>query len=256
MEKTVLAVSGLDPTGGAGLIADVSFMRGEKVHTLGIPTAITVQTGRKVIMVKGVPKVYLRESLAALRKTFRISGVKIGMLPSQGIARELYRFLRTEETEHVVLDPVFFSSYGYRLCPESVFAVLKKLIPLSSLVTPNGQELRQLAAIFGIKSHRKAALGRTLSLLADTPILLTGGQGKEKGTDQLFRGDQMETFPGKPVRGKNFHGSGCALSSLILVHLVKGHSLTESIRISKGKLESLFQSGFRSLDGRWFLGGR
>lgn len=252
--KAVLVLSGLDPTGGAGLLADVSIMRAEQVYALGIPTALTVQTGRKVIRTRGVSKDYFRDSLQALLETFRVSGVKIGMVPSPGIAREIFSIVRDLPLKYVVWDPVLHSTYGTPLTSDEALDVLKKILPLCTLATPNLLELKQISSLFGIRGSKKEMLGRELSQISGTSILVTGGHGKERGTDYLFHGRCMATFPGKVTQGKDFHGTGCTLSSMILAHLVKGYKLETAVKHAKKKLEKRLLEGFRSIDGRWFMG--
>ncbi|NIS75433.1 MAG: hypothetical protein GTO08_09170 [Deltaproteobacteria bacterium] len=250
-----LVLSGLDPTGGAGLLADVSIIKGEKVHAAGVPTALTVQTGKKVVSTRRIPRNFFRDSLLAQNDTFSIRGVKIGMVGSAGIVQEIYRFLRDLSPQWVVLDPVLFSSYGTPLISDGGLKLLKKIVPLCSLITPNWLELKILSSLFGIGGKKKDLLCRTLSEVSGTSVLLTGGQEKERGTDYLFHRGGMITFSGKAVRKGNFHGTGCALSSLILANLIKGHEIEKSIEVSKRKLEKHLLSGFRSSDGRWFMGG-
>lgn len=253
--KTILVLSGLDPTGGAGLLADVSVMRAEKVHPLGVPTALTVQTGSKVMYAGGIPRDYFRRSLEALLDTFTPHGVKIGMVSSPGIAREIFRFLRELQPPFVVWDPVLRSSYGTPLTPDEALRVLEKILPHCTLVTPNRQELTQLSSLLGLKGRKKESLGKQLSDISGTAILVTGGEGRKRGTDCLFHQGGMAVFPGKIKEKKDFHGTGCALSSMILARLVKGDDLQTAILYAKVKLEKGLLGGFRSLNGRWFIGG-
>ncbi|NIO16745.1 MAG: hypothetical protein GTN70_07070 [Deltaproteobacteria bacterium] len=253
--KTVLLLSGLDPTGGAGLLADVSVMKAEKVHPLGVPTALTVQTGKKVTQIERVSRDYFRRSLEALLDTFTPHGVKIGMVSSPGIAREIFRILRDLQLPFVVWDPVLHSTFGTPLTPGNALKILEKILPHCTLVTPNRRELTQLSSLLGLKGRTKESLGRQLSEKSATAILVTGGEGRQRGMDCLFHQGSMAVFPGRAIQKKDFHGTGCALSSMILARLVKGDDLQTAIVYAKEKLEEGLLGGFRSLDGRWFIGG-
>lgn len=251
--KTALVVSGFDPTGGAGLLADISIIRREGIHAAGVPTSLTVQTGKKVKSTRPISRSYLRYALQGIHETFDVWGVKIGMLGTPAIVSEMIRYLRISSLRWVVVDPVFQSSYGTQLITREGLKLFKEIMPLATLVTPNRDELKLLSSIFGIREKKREPLCHALSEISGSSILLTGGHEKERGTDYLFQGGRMTEFPGRTEKRNDFHGTGCAISSLILAHLIMGHTLTKAIKMSKMKLEKGLHSGFRSRDGRWFI---
>ncbi len=253
-DKRILVLAGLDPTGGAGLLADVSILREEGIHSLGVPTALTIQSGEKVQKVERVSARYFERALSSATTSLPPDGIKIGMIFSAPIGRATHKFLEDRRNIPAVLDPVLFASGGEPLILDETMAVLKMIIPLCNLVTPNIGELDVLAELFNVKGTGIEKRGLELSGKIDVPLLVKGGHRKgEKGVDLLFSQEKISRFHPEKVGGKDFHGTGCALSSLIAAMLVKGHSLKSAISFAKKSIEMRMAKGWKSPGGRWFL---
>jgi hydroxymethylpyrimidine/phosphomethylpyrimidine kinase len=252
--KCAMVLAGLDPTGGAGLTSDVHVIRSLGIYACGIPTSITVQTGKNVLEIRKISSSYFNASLDAILETLPVKGVKIGMIHSPGIARSILSFLKDRLPEYTVLDPVITSSGGIPLTTGSTLDLMKKIIPHCTLITPNIDELKTLSELYGIKGKWKE-LARELSRITEASVLVTGGHMKKhRGTDHLFSGGTESKIQGKFQVRRNFHGTGCLYSSAILAYLLKGYTLNRAIILSRKFVEKKVASGFPSLDGRWFLG--
>ncbi|RMG59718.1 MAG: hypothetical protein D6713_04780 [Deltaproteobacteria bacterium] len=252
MRPKALILAGLDPTGGAGIIADARVLSARGLFPLAVPTGLTVQTGKEVREVFTPPARLFSRSLQGIEETHPISGVKVGMIPSPDIAREVDDFLRRQEEIPVVFDPVLASTGGTTLTPGEARKIIPSIIRHSTLVTPNARELLEIGeemSLSGTLEEVAFAIVRETG----TPLLLTGGSGgQDAGKDLLFTTGGKKEFPGEYLEGKDFHGTGCLLSSALLSYLVDGYTLEEAVQKGKEFTLSCLKKGFLSLDGRWF----
>lgn len=209
----VLAVSGLDPSGGAGIQADIEALASMGCHAAPVITALTVQDTRNVTGYQTIGSDLLRRQIEAVLDDMPVSAVKIGMLGDAAIVRVLHDILGRQAAIPIILDPVLVAGGGGELAdPEVRDAMLELLMPLATIVTPNHRELRALAT-------RAADTGegaRRLTSSGAEYVLVTGA---DAGTDAVINHlyDQaglVEAFSWDRLPG-SFHGSGCTLASAI-----------------------------------------
>ncbi len=252
--RTVLVLAGLDPTGGAGLLSDISLLRKMGLNAAGIPTSLTVQSGRLVKRVEPVGTKYFNDALTSLGDTFRIDAIKVGMIFSPSIAKAVSRVLRENQEIPIVFDPVLTSSGGTPLVSERALPSLKTLIPQCTLITPNLLEFKTIADLFGIRMKKLPDAGLALSSLSGASILITGGHMPGKRSwDTLIHEGEVSIIKGELKGRRDYHGTGCALASYVTAHLVMGDSIAKAIVAAKRMLEEKMDGKVRSLDGRWFL---
>lgn len=235
--KSVLAIAGSDPTGGAGLQADLQVIRHLGCHGMGVISALTVQDTQKVHSVLPVFPSVILDQLRCLIQDAPPDAVKIGMLASDDIVRNTTVGLASlPEGVPVVLDPILFASDGSYLLERRAYAALMDLFALTTLVTPNLPEIETLLEqdVSGKRASESAA--RRFVEEFNCPAVLLKGGHRDGAPDDLLamrRGDEIELhwFEGERIEteARGVHGTGCALSSAIAVGLAEGLDLVEAI---------------------------
>lgn len=236
-----MTVAGSDPSGGAGLQADLKTMTLLGCYGQAVPTALTVQNSLGVKRCVAVAPQLVCEQMAACMEDMPPHSVKIGIVPDAAVARAVSRILREYKPPFVVADPVLVSSSGHRLVDEEGARALQdELLPLSSLVTPNLHEARFLAQC---ESERPDVLAGKLYERLHCAVLVKGGHREGNPTDVLYDGDRITSFPAKRIATRNSHGTGCVLSSAIASFVAHGHALPEAIRKAKFFLTQALEEG-------------
>jgi len=215
----VLAIAGSDPSGGAGIQADIKSISANGGYAMAAVTALTAQSTRGVHGVHVPPASFLRQQLDALGEDIRIDAVKIGMLADADIADETAGWLERTRPPVVVLDPVMVATSGDRLLDESAESALRRLLPLAGLITPNVPELAALvgapcAANAGELHEQAGDLARDTGAL----VLAKGGHlGGVELCDALVDATAgvVAAFTHPRIVTSSTHGTGCSLSSAI-----------------------------------------
>lgn len=224
----VLAIAGSDPSGGAGIQADLKSIAAHGGYGMAAITALTAQNTRGVSAVHVPPADFLTAQLDAISADISIDAVKIGMLGDAAVIDAVRNWLEKVRPAVVVLDPVMVATSGDRLLQESAEAALQALLPYADLVTPN---LAELAILLKepVAGSWAAALdqGKRLAAHTGTTVLVKGGhldgdpgnQGNDGGCpDALVNtagllAQDVVVVPGERVPTRNSHGTGCSLSS-------------------------------------------
>jgi len=236
-QPNVLIGSGLDPSGGAGFLADARVVARLGARPVGIVTALTVQDTCSVHACHPVDAEVIGAQLTALLSDIEIGAVKLGVLGSPEVARELGRCLALTAAP-VVWDPVGAPSRGSIGFDRALFeAALVELAPHLTLVTPNLAELQALLGLAApITSLEQAtAAGRQLVDRTGVSVLVKGGHlGGAQASDVLCQPGGVEILACPRIsEGHEVHGTGCALSSAIATHLALGLPLLEACRAAK-----------------------
>ncbi len=258
--RIALSIAASDPTGGAGLQADLQVFRSLGVHGAGVITALTVQDSGKVHQVlPAFPSVVL-DQLRVLLADVRPHAIKIGALASDDVALNVELGLsaldpRTGPLPPIVIDPVLAASDGTPLLERRAWGTLAKLISRAALVTPN---LDEAAALTGCDlSSQEGAEAAGCALVSDFgagAALVKGGHRDGPPNDLLVireGGSQtLHWLVGERVDCGPVHGTGCALSSAITAHLANGVALAEAVERARqfvaGALRSSVQAGRRA----------
>jgi hydroxymethylpyrimidine/phosphomethylpyrimidine kinase len=233
-----LTIAGSDSGGGAGIQADLKTFEALGVFGTSVVTAVTAQNTREVTAVHEIPAAIVRAQLEAVFLDLPPSAVKIGMLASVPAIRVVSAHLRRVAAASgpggappVVLDPVMVAKSGARLLrATSVSSLLRDLLPVASLVTPNLPEASVLAG-FPIRSEAdvKAAARRIQSLGAQA-VLIKGGHGEgAEVVDGLLDGRTWHRFTHERIETVHTHGTGCTLSSAIAAFLARGENLPDAV---------------------------
>jgi hydroxymethylpyrimidine/phosphomethylpyrimidine kinase len=214
----VLSIAGSDPSGGAGIQADLKTFSALGVYGTTVITALTAQNTTGVAGVHVVPAGFVIEQLETLIADLRIDSVKLGMLANAEIIDAVATFLARHPIPHVVLDPVMVATSGDPLLKEDAVDALRRLIPLVSVVTPN---IPEAAALLGAEPAstvaQMQAQAKELHARWDSRALLTGGHlfGAAYATDVLAGPEGPHTFTDPRIPTRNSHGTGCTLSSAL-----------------------------------------
>jgi hydroxymethylpyrimidine kinase/phosphomethylpyrimidine kinase len=235
-QPVLLTIAGLDPSGGAGTLADVQTFSAFGCFATAAITSLTFQNTTGVFGASHQTGENVRNQIEPIVKDFEIAGIKTGMLPSAEVIREIAGLLNEYDLPRPVVDPVVRSTSGYDLIDgESLRALIKNLFPLARLITPNLPEAERITGLT-IKTEtdiEKAA--RAMQEMGAENVLIKGGhfQGSELATDFLFEGDRLLTFSEPWIDTGATHGTGCTLSAAIAANLALGNSLENSISIAK-----------------------
>ncbi|MBN1435036.1 bifunctional hydroxymethylpyrimidine kinase/phosphomethylpyrimidine kinase [Candidatus Fermentibacterales bacterium] len=252
----VMCVGGTDPSGGAGLSADILMIAACGVHPAPVVSAVTAQSSTRVDAWEAVPPELFSSQIAAVIRDGGIDAVKSGMLPTGAHVRELARALTSAPLSATpyVLDPVSRASSGKSLReaadPEAL--VIELLLPRALLVTPNLEEAAWLAGLGSVSTPRDMELaGEEILARGAAAVMVKGGHLAGLPRDLLVtRSGSRLWFEGRrPPAGGHVHGTGCALASAIASYIAAGASLEEAVAAGRRRLQTAIDSSFRSGDG-------
>lgn len=241
--KSVLTIAGSDPSGGAGIQADLKTMMSYKVYGMSVLTLLTAQNTKGVRSVFPLPPEFVGSQLDTIFTDIPPDAVKIGLLGNARIAEIVAEKLALYRPTHIVLDPVAASTSGTAFLDEELEEIMKKkLFPMAELVTPNIPEAKHYLHTSIGDNKDRADLGRCLCEEWKCAILIKGGHTETGSADDLLCSQTQEVwFPGKRIMAQNTHGTGCTLSTAIACGLAKGSSLEESIQNAKDYLAELLR---------------
>ena len=240
--KKVLTIAGSDPSGGAGIQADLKTMEAHGVYGMSVITALTAQNTFGVTGKFSVPAEFVTAQLKSVFDDIFPDAVKIGMLPDAEAMSAVRDVVLEYQPKNIVLDPVLSSTSGTKLSADNARKYLtEKIFPLCSLITPNIPEAEILS---GDKISSKEALENTAKRLCNSygcSVLIKGGHGAFEGDkceDYLYQIDSSKGiwFSSDRIDNPNTHGTGCTLSSAIACNLAQGFHMEEAVRRAKDYL--------------------
>ena len=241
----VLTIAGFDPSSGAGITADIKTIAAHGCYGVAAITAMTVQSTQGVVRVEPVSPKLLRESLSALAADMDISAVHIGMLGDGKATAEVAAFLSEAKLPNIVLDTVLTSTSGARLLDDAGRRILTdKLLPLTTVITPNAQEASALTGLEVISIDHMRLAAECLQKMGAANVVVTGGH-LEIATDLLLlAGGDVQTFKSERLDSNCTHGTGCAFSSSVACHLAQGRPLPESVLLAKAYVTAAITNGY------------
>jgi hydroxymethylpyrimidine/phosphomethylpyrimidine kinase len=246
----VLSVAGYDPSGGAGVAADLKTFGAHNCYGVAAITALTVQNSQGVTSVHPVEPTLLRESIQSLLADGRVKAVKIGMLCNRSTGEVVAEILDANRDLPAVLDPVMRSSDNFGLLdPEGIDFVRRELLSRVTVVTPNMAEAAALAEMPVDNLENMKAAARKLVDLGARAVVVTGGH-LDKAVDVFFDGAKMEAFAGDHVKPDNTHGTGCTFSSAVTANLALGRQLSDAVVLAKAYVVEAIRQSFPVGPGR------
>ena len=216
----VLSIAGTEPTGGAGMQADLKAIAALDGYGMGVVTVLVAQNTHGVRSVHVPDTAFLREQLDAVSDDVVVDAVKVGMLGTADVVRTVTDWLRVHRPPVVVVDPVMVATSGDRLLDESAATAMGDLLALADLVTPNRAELAELVALAGVTapgSRTPTEAARLVARRWDVSVLAKGGHDDGPTSDDVLVAPDgtTRTFTAPRIDTTNTHGTGCSLSSAI-----------------------------------------
>ena len=230
----VLTIAGFDPSGGAGVLADIKTIAAFECYGVAAVTSLTFQNTRQVLGALNQTAGAVREQIAPLFEDFEIAAVKTGMLPTVEIIRAVAGIIRANAVPVVVVDPVLESTSGFNLVEDvAVDALMNDLVPLASLVTPNIAEAQRISGVDIKDQLQMERAAEVILKIGGRAVLITGGDaGSALSTDLLLDAQGAAVFSAERIWSKHTHGTGCTLASALACLLARGCSLRESVPIA------------------------
>jgi phosphomethylpyrimidine kinase len=240
----ILSIAGSDPSGGAGIQADLKAFAARGTYGMAVLTALTAQNTRGVFGVQLVPAAFVADQLRSVLDDIRVDAIKIGMIGNAVIAEAIADVLAGRQHIPIVLDPVMVAKGGAALLEaDAVEVVRTRLLPLAALITPN---LPEAAALL----HRPEAKDRpemarqadALRRIGPEAVLVKGGHLESaESPDVLVDPSGMTWFEARRVHTPNTHGTGCTLSAAIAAEMGKGAGVVEAVRVAKHYLATAIE---------------
>jgi hydroxymethylpyrimidine/phosphomethylpyrimidine kinase len=234
MRPVAFTIAGSDPSGGAGLQADLKTFHQFGVYGEAVVTLVTVQNSLRVSCVEVLPLDLVLEQIRAVVEDMPPDAAKTGALGSAEMVEAVAR-AAAEFGFPLVVDPVMVSKHGLPLLPEAaVHAIRQHLLPRAALVTPNIPEAEALTGIpiRTLDDMRRAA--RRICEMGARAALIKGGHTPgEDSTDILFDGAGWRDFPAPRIATRHTHGTGCTFSAAIAAGLARGQALDEAVARAK-----------------------
>ena len=247
----VLTVAGSDPSGGAGLQADLKTIHQHGGYGAAVPTLITVQSTLGVESVELLSPELLRAQLSNLLADLRPQAAKTGALGSRALIEVVGSFMARSEIPWVV-DPVWLPSRGQPLVRGDVVdAYRDTILPHATLLTPNALEAGLLTEEPVRTVTEAHAAASRIAQLGAQAVLVKGGHfdGADRGTDVLFHGGAITELPEPELAAGDFHGTGCALSAAIATRLAAGDDIPGAVTIAKRWLGGALRDAFAVGEG-------
>lgn len=252
MIYNILSIAGTDPSGGAGIHADLKTFSAAGTYGMAVVTAVVAQNTRGVRSFEALSPRLVADQIDAVFEDVRVDAVKIGMLANADIVAVVADRLKFHKAGPVILDPVMVAKSGDSLLSdEAVDAIRTLLVPISTVITPN---LPEAAVLLGVEEptspdQMERMMPGLLSLGSSWVLLKGGHMAGEESMDLLGASDFRKSYSTERVRTKNDHGTGCTLSAAIAAYL-PGSDVPTSV----GKAKAYLFEALRAAD-RLDVGG-
>ena len=241
-----LTIAGSDSGGGAGIQADLKTFSAFGVFGMSAITAVTAQNSVGVTGVFNLPPDFVARQIDAVLGDIGADAVKLGMLSTAEIVTLVAARLRGHRAAQVVVDPVMIAKSGDALLqPDARAALVREILPLALVVTPN---LHEAAALAGMAVQTEADMeeaARRIHRLGPRNVLVKGGHLKDSATDILFDGRTLTRVAGARLESTNTHGTGCTLSAAIAAGLARGRELPAAVTEAKAYVTAAIREGFQ-----------
>lgn len=229
----VLTLAGLDPSGGAGIAADLKTFGAHNCYGMSVATAVTVQSTAHAYSIHPLEPRVIESSVQVLLENTRVDAFKIGMLANRANAEVVGAILAAHPHIPSVLDPVIFATSGLELIDQDGLDYLReRLLRQATVITPNLDEAAALTGLKVASVETMKAAARKLVELGARAVVVTGGH-LEKPCDVFYDGTEIQSFVGERAKPNNVHGAGCAFSSAIAANLALGRHLADAVMLAK-----------------------
>jgi hydroxymethylpyrimidine kinase/phosphomethylpyrimidine kinase len=239
-----MTIAGIDPSAGAGVLADIKTISAFGCYGVAAITSLTLQNTQGVFGAYHQTRAAVRGQIEPLFDDFEIAAIKTGMLPTAEIIEEVADIILTKAPPIVVVDPVVRSTSGYDLIDdEALSALIGYLFPLASVVTPNAAETERITGISITNPQSVEEAAEALLASGARAALVKGGDlQSQTATDLLVDKEGRIAFSAERLPSRNTHGTGCALASALACLLAQGLPLREAIPIAKRYINEAISS--------------
>ena len=246
--KKALTIAGFDPTGGAGVQADLKVFHSLGIYGLSVVSSLTAQNTEGVRDIMPVPGRFVKMQLTVLLSDLVPDATKTGMLYSEAAIEAVAYIIKKHSLKNIVVDPVLVSSSGKSLVEKNTPAALReKIFPLCAVITPNIHEASVLSGI-DIKTSadiQKAAV--CLREYGPENVIITGGHLEDAAVDVLYDG-KFHYLKSRKIKGE-YHGTGCTFSAALTAMLAKGYSVLDSAKEAKKFMNRALKKSFSAGKG-------
>lgn len=243
--KIVLSIAGSDSSAGAGIQADIKSVSACGGYCATAITALTAQNTCGVRSVNIVSDEVVKAQIEAVMEDLKVDAIKLGMLPSSGIVVSVRDAIRRYSINNVVLDPVMIATSGDMLVSDCVASeIIAKLLPLSTVITPNIMECEFISGLKIDSEDNFAQVADFFKKAGTKAVLLKSGHLRGlKIRDYLYNfvDDEVHIFEYNKIDTKNTHGTGCSLSSSIVSYLAQGYKISEAVRRAEDYIHSAIE---------------
>ncbi|QXM06434.1 bifunctional hydroxymethylpyrimidine kinase/phosphomethylpyrimidine kinase [Crassaminicella indica] len=243
--KHCLTIAGSDSSGGAGIQADLKTFSAHATFGMSIITAVTAQNTQGVFDVQDITPTVIANQIKAIFDDIHVHGIKIGMVSKTETIEIIANTLKKYDLPPLVLDPVMISKSGYNLLkPKAKKALIEKLLPMTTLITPNLPEAEEILG-YKIEDLEKMKLAaKDLHYLGPNFVLVKGGHLSKTATDVLYDGKEFYLFDQERIKATHTHGTGCTLSSAITANLANGMHIYKAVKKAKEYITIAIKHGF------------
>lgn len=232
--RTALTIAGTDPSGGAGIQADIKTMTANGVFAMSAVTALVAQNTTGVKSIVECTPDFLGQQLDCVFTDIFPDAVKTGMVSNIALIQVIADRLKQYQARNLVVDPVMVATSGDRLISEDAVETLKThLLPLALVITPNIPEAEILSGRSISTPEEMEEAARAIHEAYGCAVLCKGGHNLNDANDLLWRAEGGKWFGGRRIDNPNTHGTGCTLSSAIASNLAKGYGLDEAVERAK-----------------------
>ena len=240
-----LTIAGTDPSGGAGIHADLKTFQELKSYGMSVITSVVAQNTTGVQAVHHLPLEMIEQQLASVFSDMPVHTLKTGMIANIDMMKVVANKI-SKQNIPFVMDPVMVATSGDPLIAEDARQFLRThLLPLTTVVTPNIPEAESITeATIETEEDMKEAAAEIVHKYGAKAALVKGGHLTGDAVDFLYDGNQIHTFSTPRIDTKNTHGTGCTLSAAITAYLSQDHSLYESVKQAKDFVTAAIQHSF------------
>jgi len=232
--KTVLSIAGSDCSGGAGIQADLKTFSAHGVFGMSVIVSVVAENTSRVIDIQDITPDMIEKQIDAVFEDIKVDAVKIGMLSQPDSMEAVAAKLRQYTPKNIVIDPVMYAKNGCPLMnPASIDTLIKSIIPLADILTPNIPEAEKIAGIKIADTDDMEKAAAAICQMDCKNVLVKGGHAGGNATDILFDGNAFHRFSAGRIDTKNTHGTGCTYSSAIAANLALGLGIREAISRAK-----------------------
>tara|TARA_B100002052_G_scaffold250967_1_gene238829 strand:- start:88 stop:891 length:804 start_codon:yes stop_codon:yes gene_type:complete len=235
MVSRILSIAGTDPSGGAGIQADIKTITAFKSYALSVVTALVAQNTTGVKAILDIPIDFISEQVDCILEDIDIDAIKIGMLNKPGVVNLISKKIQDYSiTCPIVIDPVMVAKSGdILLTKEARSALIKNLLPHAFIITPNIPEAEIISEMHVESEDDMISAGKVILSMGPSAVLMKGGHSKGRLVkDFLIQKNSIDVFEENRIDTKNTHGTGCTLSAAIASGLANKINVKESISIA------------------------